>query len=119
MFAHSLAQALAVYLVRQYLDPDRGARRSNALQAYKLRRVIEAMNKSRAEYFSLANLARLADLSEYHFSRIFKRATGLSPSQYLIRLRMSRARQLLLETDHSIIDVGLGMGYRRGRQWER
>ena len=111
LFAHSLAQALAVHLVRRYLDPRRGARRSNALQAYKLRRVIEAMNEGLAEDFSLANLARVAGLSEYHFSRMFKRATGLSPSQYFIRLRMSRARHLLLETDHSIIDVGLEVGY--------
>lgn len=111
MLTHSLAQALAVHLVRRYLDPNRSARRSNALQAYKLRRVIEAMNESLAEDFSLAKIARVAELSEYHFSRMFKRATGLSPSQYFIRLRMSRARQLLLETDRSIIDVGLEVGY--------
>lgn len=42
---------------------------------------------------------------------MFKRATGLSPSQYFIRLRMSRARHLLLETDLSIIDIGLDVGY--------
>jgi AraC family transcriptional regulator len=40
-----------------------------------------------------------------------KRATGLSPSQYFIRLRMIRARLLLLETRRSIIDVGLEVGY--------
>jgi AraC family transcriptional regulator len=111
LFTHSLAQALAVHLVRRYLDPHSGARRSNALQAYKLRRVIEAMNEGLAEDFNLAHLAQVAELSEYHFSRMFKRATGLSPSQYLIRLRMSRARHLLLETDRSIIDVGLEVGY--------
>lgn len=111
LYAHSLAQALAVHLVRRYLDPNRGARRSNALQAYKLRRVIEAMNEGLADDFSLANLARIAELSEYHFSRMFKRATGLSPSQYFIRLRMSRARHLLLESDGSIIDIGLEVGY--------
>jgi AraC family transcriptional regulator len=111
LFAHSLAQALAVHLVRRYLDPNRSARRNNALQAYKLRRVIEAMTEGLAADFSLANLARVAQLSEYHFSRMFKRATGLSPSQYFIRLRMSRARHLLLETDRSIIDVGLEVGY--------
>ncbi|WP_145138728.1 helix-turn-helix domain-containing protein [Pseudomonas duriflava] len=111
LFARSLAQALAVHLVRTYLDPRSKARRSNALQAYKLRRVIEAMNQRLADDFSLAHLAEHADLSEYHFSRMFKRATGLSPSQYFIRLRMSRARELLLETDRSIIDIGLEVGY--------
>lgn len=111
LFVHSLAQALAVHLIRRYRDPHGDNRRSGALQAYKLRRVLAVMNEGLAEDFNLAQLARIAELSEYHFSRVFKRATGLSPSQYFIRLRMSRARQLLLETDRSIIDIGLEVGY--------
>jgi AraC family transcriptional regulator len=111
LLAHSLAQALAVHLVRSYLDPHRQVRRGNSLQAYKLRRVVEAMNERLADEFSLVHFAQIADLSEYHFSRMFKRATGLSPSQYFIRLRMSRARSLLLETDRSVIDIGLEVGY--------
>ncbi|WP_240963563.1 helix-turn-helix domain-containing protein [Pseudomonas umsongensis] len=111
LFVHSLAQALTVHLIRRYLDLHSAPRRSNALQAYKLRRVIDAMNEHLADEFRLAHLADIAELSEYHFSRMFKRATGLAPSQYFIRLRMSRARHLLLETDRSIIDVGLEVGY--------
>ncbi|MNP28221.1 HTH-type transcriptional activator RhaS [compost metagenome] len=111
LLVHSLAQALTVHLIRRYLDLHSAPRRSNALQAYKLRRVIDAMNEHLADEFRLAHLADIAELSEYHFSRMFKRATGLAPSQYFIRLRMSRARHLLLETDRSIIDVGLEVGY--------
>ena len=92
-------------------DPHGGVRRSNALPAYKLRKVIGVMNERLAEEFSLAALAQVVELSEYHFSRMFKRATGLSPSQYFIGLRMARARQLLLETPRSIIDIGLEVGY--------
>ncbi|GLH21143.1 AraC family transcriptional regulator [Pseudomonas atacamensis] len=111
LLVHSLAQALAIHLLRHYLDPGSNPRRDNALPAYKLRRVLEAMNANLAEDFSLSHLAAIAGLSDYHFSRTFKRATGLSPSQYFIRLRMSRARHLLLETAHSVIDIGLEVGY--------
>ncbi|MET0848056.1 MAG: AraC family transcriptional regulator [Pseudomonas sp.] len=111
LFARSLAQALAVHLVRSYLCDIQPGRRVNALQAYKLRKVTDAMTAHLSAEFSLAKLARLAELSDYHFSRMFKRATGLSPSQYFIRLRMVRARQLLLETRRSVIDVGLEVGY--------
>lgn len=111
LFVHSLAQALAVHLVRTYRDPHAATRRSNALQAYKLRRVIDMMNARLGEDFPLAQLAEAAQLSEYHFSRLFKRATGVSPSQYFIRLRMARARQLLLDTDQSVIDIGMEVGY--------
>ncbi len=111
LFVQGLAQALAVHLMRTYRDERTAGRRSNALQAYKLHRVIELMNQQLAEDFSLAALAEAAQLSKYHFSRLFKRATGLTPSHYFIRLRMARARQLLLETDLSVIAIGLEVGY--------
>jgi AraC family transcriptional regulator len=111
VFSRSLAQALAVHLVRCYIADVQRGRQVNALQAYKLRKVTDAMNARLSDQFSLATFAGLAELSEYHFSRMFKRATGLSPSQYFIRLRMLRARHLLLETRLTIIDVGLEVGY--------
>ena len=111
LFIRSLAQALAIHLVRTYPDPNAATRGVNALQTYKLRRVIDAMKAHLAEEFCLPHLAQVAGLSDYHFSRLFKRATGLSPSQYFIRLRMARARQLLLETDRSIIEIGMEVGY--------
>ncbi len=111
LLVHSLAQALAIHLVRNYRAPPSMGRFRNALPTYKLRRVIELMTERLAQDFSLAALAQAAQLSEYHFSRLFKRATGLSPSHYFIRLRMAHARKLLLETDHSVIDIGLEVGY--------
>lgn len=111
LYVRGLAQALAVHLLRHYRDPHGSIRRSNALPAYKLRKVIGVMNERLAEEFSLAALAQVVELSEYHFSRMFKRATGLSPSQYFIGLRMARARRLLIETQRSIIDIGLEVGY--------
>jgi len=111
LFVQGLAQALAVHLLRSYRDERATGRRGNALQAYKLHRVIALMNGQLAEDFSLAALAKAAQLSEYHFSRLFRRATGLAPSRYFIRLRIARARQLLLETDLSVIAIGLEVGY--------
>lgn len=111
LYVHSLAQALAVHLLRCYLDTQSPAKGVSALQTYKLRRVIDTMKNHLAEEFSLPQLAQVAGLSDYHFSRLFKRATGVSPSQYFIRLRMARARHLLLETDLSVIEIGMEVGY--------
>lgn len=112
LFLQGLAQCMAVHLARKYLDSsaDDIAQR-NALPAFKLRRVLSTMEANLASPFSLGALAEEAGMSEYHFSRLFKKATGYSPSQFFIRMRMARARQLLLETDHSIIDIGLEVGY--------
>src|SRR5438270_9023782 len=66
---------------------------------------------SRAGRFRAAQLAAQAGLSKFHFTRLFKSATGVSPSQYHINLRMDAARKLLRETKKSVLDVALEIGY--------
>jgi AraC family transcriptional regulator len=111
LYIHGIAQALAVHLVRHYRDEQASIRPANALPAYKLRRVIERMQAGIATGFSLAELAQAADMSDFHFSRLFRKATGQAPSQYFIQLRMDKARRLLLNSPMSIIDIALEVGY--------
>lgn len=108
-FIQGIAQALAVHLSRTYGTDVK--RHRGGLQAYKLHRVFEAMRDELAQPFDLARLASLTELSEYHFSRVFKQSTGLSPSHYFIRLRMEEARRLLSETDDAVINIALAVGY--------
>lgn len=112
LLIESVAQAITVHLLREYHDADRnGVRRRSAIPAFKLRKVTEFMQAGLADEFNLGHCARLADLSEAHFSRQFKRSTGLAPSQYFIRMRMEVARRLLRETSRSIISIGMDVGY--------
>jgi AraC family transcriptional regulator len=113
LFVQGIAQSLAVHVLRQYPDPSgqTARRQRSGLPAFKLRRVLALMEAHLDQEFHLDRLAREAGLSEFHFSRAFKRSTGFSPSRFLIRLRMDHARRLLRETDRSIVDVGLEVGY--------
>jgi AraC family transcriptional regulator len=111
VYLHGVAQALAVHLVRHYRDKDVELKAANALPAYKLHRVIERMTEGLENSFSLTLLAAEAGMSDFHFSRLFRRATGQSPSQYFIQMRMEKARQLLRSSSLSIIDVALEVGY--------
>jgi AraC family transcriptional regulator len=61
--------------------------------------------------FDLTALAEEAGMSEFHFSRLFKQTTGFSPLQYLTQRRIALARQLLRETDKSMIEIALEIGY--------
>ncbi|AYF86399.1 helix-turn-helix transcriptional regulator [Pseudomonas sp. JS3066] len=112
LFIDGIAQCLAVHLARNYLDTcAENLARRNALPAYKLKRVVGSMENGLHLEFSLGDLALEAGMSDYHFSRLFKKATGHPPSQYFIRMRMAKARQLLTETELSIIDIGMEVGY--------
>lgn len=111
MYVQGLAHALAIHLVRSYTDSSVASPRKGALPAFKLRRVTELMESGLDQEFSLEALAAEAELSPFHFSRVFKQSTGFSPSEYFIRLRMVEARRLLRETDRSVIEIGLDVGY--------
>ena len=112
LLVQGVAQCLAVHILRYYrAENDEVARRAQALPAFKLRRVTDLMRSRLSEVFNLKRLAREVGMSEFHFSRMFKHATTFSPSQYFIRLRMAEARRLLRETDRSVIDIGLDVGY--------
>jgi AraC family transcriptional regulator len=110
LFVEGIAQSLAGHLVRTYAD-ETTSEYKGGLPGFRLRKVRDLMVNHLEDKFSLIRLAREAGMSEFHFSRAFKRTTGFKPSQYFINLRMERARRLLRETNTSIIEVGLNVGY--------
>ncbi len=112
LLVRGVAQAIAIHLARNYAALTAAVRSDlPALPGFKLRRVTDWMEDHLAEEFSLARLADLAGMSEFHFNRLFKRATGIPPSQYQIRLRMDVARRSLRETKRSVLTIANDIGY--------
>jgi AraC family transcriptional regulator len=112
LLVRGLGQAIAVHLARNYTALTEAAHgEASALPGFKLRRVTGWMAEHLEEEFSLPRLAEQAGMSEFHFNRLFKRATGVPPSQYQIKLRMDASRRLLRETKKSVITIANEVGY--------
>jgi AraC family transcriptional regulator len=60
---------------------------------------------------TLQDLAREAGTSVFHFARVFKRRTGISPHQYLLQRRVEEARSLLADRNLSITKIALRCGF--------
>ncbi|RUO33814.1 helix-turn-helix domain-containing protein [Aliidiomarina soli] len=71
----------------------------------------ELMRERLADDISLDELAAEAQLSPYHFARMFKQSFGVPPRVYLTQLRMEKACELLALTDLSITEIALKVGY--------
>ncbi|MDI1315621.1 AraC family transcriptional regulator [Prosthecobacter sp.] len=111
-FVQGIAQSLATHLIRTYRDDENPRpHRSSALPAFQLHRVLKLMDASLDEGVNVGKLAAAIQMSEAHFSRLFKGNTGFPPSQYFIRLRVSKAQELLRGTMKPIIEVGMDIGY--------
>jgi AraC family transcriptional regulator len=110
----SLINQLAVYLLRTYIN----VRRSDEIELSRagivdrrLRRALEFMHDNCGRELGLSEIASAAYLSDFHFTRLFKKIIGSTPHAYLASLRIERARRLLAETDLSITEVGMQVGY--------
>lgn len=80
----------------------------------RLQAVIDAAAWLRGHYAEPVSVTELAErcyLSRTYFSKLFRRVCGTSPHEYLLLCRMSRARQLLLETDASAAQIGEACGF--------
>jgi AraC family transcriptional regulator len=76
-----------------------------------LMRAIERLRSESDADVSLAALAADAGLSRFHFCRAFKESTGLSPHAWLRQRRLEQAKQMLRETDVSVVTVAAALGY--------
>ena len=59
----------------------------------------------------LEDLASYIGITQFHFSRLFKQSTGMSPHQYVMQQRIERAKQLLKKADISIADIAFNCGF--------
>lgn len=75
------------------------------------RRCQELMRARLSEDITLDELAAEAQLSPFHFARMFKQSVGVPPRVYLTQLRMERACELLELTDLPITEIALEIGY--------
>jgi AraC family transcriptional regulator len=111
-YAESLASMMAVHLASKYSTTKPRIRESNAgLTRRQLSQVLDHIHANFAKEVPLTTLASVSGLSAYHFARLFKQSTGLAPHQYLIRVRIERARGLLLHSNESITSIATQVGF--------
>jgi AraC-like DNA-binding protein len=77
----------------------------------RMLRARDAMDRDYAQPLDIPALAAIAYVSEAHFIRVFKATFGETPHRYLQRRRVERAMFLLRETDRSITEISLDVGF--------
>ena len=82
------------------------------LPQFKLRRVTEYIKSNLSRTVRLAELGAVVHMSPYHFARLFKLSTGVSPHRFLLRERMEQAAALLAAPGLSVSAVARSVGFR-------
>jgi AraC family transcriptional regulator len=112
LYVDSLAHALAMkYLLLDVATRRRSESRVAGLVPRVLNRVRGKIEANLDADLSLESLAEESGYSRAHFLRMFRAATGLTPHQYVLNLRLRRAQECLRQPGSSIIDVVVSCGF--------
>lgn len=112
MFIDGTSALLAAHLVARYSTAVRRPPSvAPGLRYQRLKRVIDLVEARFAEEIGLSELAAEACLSPYHFSRLFRKATGLSPHRYVTERRVQAAKARLAEGRLSFVEIALEAGF--------
>jgi AraC family transcriptional regulator len=112
LYIDSLANVLAVHLLRNYSSTEpRLFVYEGGLPERQLLQVLDYIHDHLNQDIKLADLAALIGMSQFHFSHLFKQSMGMAPYQYLLQQRIERAKQLLKQTDRSIMDIAFICGF--------
>ncbi len=111
MMSHS-QQLLLLHLIRQYChNSPKSVLSLGGLSTVNKRRVVDYIQANLAGSFTLSDLAELAQLSDFHFARMFKISFGCSPHQYVLSQRIEMARQLLSSHNMTLAEIALSCGF--------
>ncbi|MEO6961287.1 MAG: AraC family transcriptional regulator [Puia sp.] len=95
-------------------------RKATRVELYKrLSRAMDVLHSGFCEEISLDQLAAEASLSKYHFLRLFRRAYGLPPYQYIQHLRIEKAKVLLADSVIPISDLAGQLGFDNSQSFSR
>lgn len=119
-YAESMGTALAAHIVQNYsIRKQQNHECCKGLPSSKLLKVNQFIFNHLSEDLLIGSMAREIGMSKYHFARLFKESTGMSPYQYLIKCRIERARILLRDKTARISEVASTVGFSDQSQFTR
>lgn len=112
LYVESMTTAVSVHLLQHYSTKSPKVKmHATGLSKARLGETLEYIHEHSDQNLSLFEMAQQAQMSPYHFSRLFKQSTGLSPHQYVISHRIQQAKRLLTTTALSIAEIAAQAGF--------
>src|SRR5258707_533437 len=113
LFLDSVEQAMAVALVNGHAVRHRPVQiYQGGLGSARLRRIRELVHAKIEDDLSLDEMAQSVGLSTAHFARMFRKSTGETPHQFVLRQRLERAKAMLRAPDARVLDVAVACGFK-------
>jgi AraC family transcriptional regulator len=120
LFLDSVEQALAAALVERHaVRPRPVPIHRGGLTPARLRRVTELVHAKIEDELTLDQMAGSVGLSTAHFAQMFRKSTGESPHQFVLRHRVQRAKEMLRAAEVRMLDVAVACGFKTQQHFAR
>ncbi|MBD2022675.1 helix-turn-helix transcriptional regulator [Leptolyngbya sp. FACHB-36] len=112
LYAETLTMAFTLHLLTAHSqNPKKPLIPKGKLSALQLKTIVELAHEQLGDDLGLAEMARVVGVSPFHFARLFKNTTGFAPHQFVLHLRLERAKRLLVTHQLSLPDVAQAVGF--------
>jgi AraC family transcriptional regulator len=114
MYVEAASLSIGARIMHGYSDvgaPRAVTEASHQLDDARMRRVLDYISARVADEITLGELAQVADLSTFHFARMFKLAIGVSPQRYVSRMRLEKAMAEIAGGRLSLVQIALNAGF--------
>ncbi|WOO39294.1 AraC family transcriptional regulator [Rubellicoccus peritrichatus] len=112
-FAKAIVQSSLHILIHEALQAFERSKDTSSKRVYstRIQRAIHWFRKNIEENITIEEAAEHAGLKPSQFRNLFRKETGFSPIEYLTRIRIEKAKQLLIDTELSVTDVAFQLGF--------
>jgi transcriptional regulator GlxA family with amidase domain len=106
---YNLSSIIAHELIRSVLNFKTDS--DTSIKKTEVQIAINYMNQNFGEKITIETLSKLTNMSESNFNRIFKKEMGLSPIEYLINVRIKKAKKFLRARNLTITEISMKCGF--------
>lgn len=111
VYVGALVDALKAHMLRGPVRTSANEIPTSAFSSHRIHTIMNAILERPDAEHGIDELAAQAGVTPTHFCRIFKKATGISPHQYVMKARLNRARHMLEQSEASMATIAESLGF--------
>ena len=93
------------------IDPMRSSEALKNDIPFRIREIVNYVNKNVLEKIEIDDLVALTQWKKHHFIRMFTKFLNITPYQYILKIKIEKAKSLISETDQPITEISQDLGF--------
>lgn len=117
----NLVKLLANYFLKNYSNYEdlKNKSKSSYINGEAMEKINQLLEENLVDGISILEMAKILNMSKFHFLNEFKKINGITPYKYLIEFKIKKAMELLKKSNKSIVEIGLELGFNDNSHFTR